>query len=229
PQMLKVFEALLDATEAVDEDLTEIDDDEVAAVVGRYVRQQDGVDFSRGDGRGWNVPMLVRHVADALAGAEDREKVRASSPAGALLRRFCRVRGIPLPYRPDPRDGAKGPGLAAALREVGGGVRTPMSVVLITDLDALGPPDELVAAVKLLRAHGHGVSIVAPDGATFADEPVDPLERDVFRVYARAERRRIEDARALLAPFGVPVLRATADDRPGLVLVRAQTATRRAA
>lgn len=227
--LLKVFEALLDATEAVDEDLTEVDDDEVAAVVGRYVRQQDGVDFGRGEGKGWNVPLLVRHVSEALAGVEDREKVRASSPAGALLRRFCRVRGIPLPYRPDPRDGAKGPGLAAALREVGGRSRTPMSIVVITDLDGTGAPDELVSTVKLLRLHGHGVSFVVPDGTTYVPVPEDPIERDVYTVYARSEQRRIEDARSLLAPLGVPVLRATADDKPGLVLVRAQSAMRRAA
>jgi hypothetical protein len=225
--MLKVFEALLDATEAVDEDLTEIDDDEVAAVVGRYVRQQDGVDFSRS--KGWNVPMLVRHVEAALADVADRERVRASSPAGALLRRFCRVRGIPLPYRPDPRDGAKGPGLAAALREAGGRSRTPMSVVVITDLDGIGAPDELCAAAKLLRLHGHAVSFVVPDGTTFAREPRSEIERDVFTVYARAEHRRVEEARAMLLPLGVPVLRATGADRPGLVLARAGTAMRRAA
>ncbi len=229
PQMLKVFEALLDATEAVDEDLTEIDDDEVAAVVGRYVRQQDGIDFSRADGKGWNVAMLVRHVSEALASVEDRERVRASSPAGALLRRFCRVRGIPLPYRPDPRDGVKGPGLAAALREAGGRVRTPMSIVVITDLDGVGAPDELTATVKLLRLHGHALSFVVPDATTFVPAPSDPLERDVFMVYARSEQRRIEEARALLAPLGVPMVRATGDDRPGRVLVRAQSAMRRAA
>ncbi len=228
PQMLKVFEALLDATEAVDEDLTEVDDDEVAAVVGRYVRQQDGVDFSRGDGKGWNIPMLVRHAGEALSSVEDREKVRASSPAGALLRRFCRVRGIPLPYRPDPRDGAKGPGLAAALREAGGRSRSPMSIVLVTDFDGIGVPDELISTVKLLRLHGHAVAFVVPDGTTFVDPPADPIGRDVYSVYARAEQRRVEDARALLAPLGVPVVRATAEDRPGLVLVRAQSHRRAA-
>lgn len=227
PQMLKVFEALLDATEAVDEDLTEIDDDEVAAVVGRYVRQQDGVDFTRG--KGWDVALIVRHVAEALAESPDRERVRASSPAGALLRRFCRVRGIPLPYRPDPRDGRKAPGLAAALREAGGRSRTPMSIVLITDLDGLGSPDQLLATVKLLRLHGHTVSFVVPDGTTFAPAPKTPLERDVFMVYARAEQRRMDEARALLVPLGVPLLRATAHDRPGLVLARAGGAMRRAA
>lgn len=229
PQLLKVFEALLDSTEAVDEDLTEVDDEEVAGVVGRYVRQQDGVDFSRGEGRGWNVPAMLRHVSEALAGVEDRERVRASSPTGALLRRFCRIRGIPLPYRADPRDGAKGPGLAAALREAGGRSRSsPRSIVLITDLDGMGAAEELAATVKLLRLHGHFVSLVIPDGTTYVPVPEDPVERDVYRVYARVERRRIEDARALLAPLGVPVLRATADDKPGVVLARAHS-TRRAA
>jgi uncharacterized protein (DUF58 family) len=229
PHLLRIFEALLAATEAVDDDLTEVDDDEVAGVVGRYVRQQDGVDFGREDGRGWNVPLLVRHVNDALSGVEDREHVRASSPAGALLRRFCRVRGIPLPYRPDPRDGAKGPGLAVALREAGGRSRTPMSVVVITDFDGVGDPEELRAAVKLLRMHGHAVSFVVPDATTFADVPTEPLETDVYRVYAHTEARHYREAHAAFAPLGVPVLSATAADTPGLVIVRAQRATRRAA
>jgi uncharacterized protein (DUF58 family) len=229
PQLLRVFEALLGAIEAVDEDLTEVDDDEVAAVVGRYVRQQDGVDFTRDDGRGWNVPLMVRHVREALKETADVEPIRASSAAGELLRRFCRVRGIPLPYRPDPRDGAKGPGLAAALRAAGGRSRTPMSIVVLTDFDGIGDLEEVVAAVKLLRMHGHAVAFVVPDATTFADAPEDALEADVFRVYARAERRHYREARAALAPLGVPVVRATAEDTPGIVVVRAQRATRRRA
>lgn len=229
PQLLRVFEALLSAIEAVDEDLTEVDDDEVAAVVGRYVRQQDGVDFGRDDGRGWNAPMLVRHVKDALEDVEDRETIRASSPAGELLRRFCRVRGIPLPYRPDPRDGAKGPGLAAALREVGGRSRVPMSIVVVTDFDGLGSKDELVKSAKLLRMHGHALAFIVPDASTFARAPVSEVEGDVFSVYARTERRHYEEALRAMTPLGVPVVRATADDRPGLVVERAQRATRRRA
>lgn len=229
PHLLRIFEALLSAIEAVDEDLTEIDDAEVAAVVGRYVRQQDGVDFARGDGKGWNVQMLVRHVAEALEDVEDKEPIRASSSAGALLRRFCRVRGIPLPYRPDPRDGSKGPGLAAALREVGGRSRSPMSITVVTDFDAVGSLDDLEQSTKLLRMHRHTVAYVVPDATTFADAPEGELERDVFSVYARTERRHYEEARKVLAPYGVPVVRATADDNPALVLVQAQRATRRRA
>jgi len=229
PHLLRVFEALLSAIEAVDEDLTEVDDDEVAAVVGRYVRQQDGVDFSRDDGRGWNVPMLARHVSKALEGVEDREPIRASSGAGELMRRFCRVRGIPLPYRPDPRDGAKGPSLAAALREIGGRSRSPMSITAITDFDGVGELDELAKSAKLLRTHGHALAFVVPDATTFAEPPSSQVEEDVFGVYARTERRHCEEARKTFAPLGVPVVRATADDSPGLVVVTAQRATRRRA
>ena len=229
PQLLRVFEALLSAIEAVDEDLTEVDDDEVAAVVGRYVRQQDGVDFGREDGRGWNVQMLVRHVTEALEEVEDREPIRASSPAGQLLRRFCRVRGIPLPYRPDPRDGAKGPGLAAALREAGGKSRVPMSIVVVSDFDYMGDQKELIASAKLVRMHGHALAFVVPDATSFAVPPEGDVGRDVFRVYAKTERRHYEEARRAMASLGVPVIRATAGDEPGLVLARAQRATRRRA
>lgn len=229
PQLLRAFEALLSATEVVDEDLTEVDDNEVAAIVGRYVRQQDGVDFGAADGGRWDVAMLVRHARESLRDVRDVEPVRASSPAGELLRRFCRVRGIPLPYRPDPRDGAKGRGLATALREAGGRSRTPMSIVVVTDLDGILALDELVMAVKLLRRRGHAVAFVVPDATTFVDRPQDPVGADVFRVYARSERRRFREARLALAPLGVPVLRATAEDNPSVVVLRAQRATRRRA
>lgn len=229
PQLLRIFEALLAATEAVDEDLTEVDDDEVAAVVGRYVRQQDGVDFSLDRGTRWNVSLLLRHVEEALASAGDTPPARASSPAGAALRRFCRARGIPLPYRPDPRDGAKAPGLAEALRVAGGRSKTPMSILVVTDLDGLGDPTPMEDAIRLVRRHGHAVSVVVPDGSTFVHLPVGRLQKDLFRVYVRNERRRFEEARRRLAPLGVHVLRATAQDKPGLLVARAQLRSRRAA
>lgn len=222
--VLRVFDALLAATEVVDQDLTDVDDDEVVAIVGRYVRQQDGVDFSSASGREWNVSMLVRHVTKALAAEEAKEEtVVASSPTTAMLRRFCRVRGIPLPYRPDPRDGTKGPGLAAALREISQKGLGPMSISVVTDLDGLGDASPLIAAVKLLRLHGHDVSFVVHDGTSFAKPPVSGLERDLFAVYARGERRREREMRALLAPLGVAIASATRDDAPAMLLWKARS------
>lgn len=228
PQLLKIFEALLDAAEVVDADLTDISDEEVARVVGRYVRQQDGLDFSRG-GQRWDIPMLVRHIEGTLADVPDRQPIRADSAAGTILRRFCRSRGILLPYRTDPRDGVKSPGLAKALREAGGRSRAPMSMMVITDFDGMGALDPLLAAIKLLRLRGHALSFVVPDATTFAPEPRNDLERDLFTVYARSEQRRIQEARASLIPLGVPVLRVTGSDRPGVILARASSKVRRAA
>jgi uncharacterized protein (DUF58 family) len=226
--VLRVFDALLAATEVVDQDLTDVDDDEVCAIVGRYVRQQDGVDFSvapsgRPGSGAWNVSMLVRHVSKALAAEEVKdEPVIASSPATAMLRRFCRVRGIPLPYRPDPRDGSKGPGIAASLRELAQKSFGPMSIVVITDLDGLGDPAPVIAAVKLLRLHGHELTFVVPDGPSFVAAPRAPLEKDLFEVYARGERRRAEEMRALLAPIGVSLAVATASEAPSMLLWKAR-------
>lgn len=227
-QMIHVYDALLAATEVVDQDLTDVDDDELVSIVARYVRNQDGLDFaSKERPNGWEVTALVKHVSRALATETEREHVVASSQASALLRRFCRARGIPLPYRPDPRDGMKGPGLAAALREVGGRTREPCSIVCVTDLDGIGDPDALVAAVKLLRSRGHAVSFVVPDARTFAPPPRTELERDLFLVYGRTEERRIREANLLLGRLGVPVLVARRDDPPALIIARA--AARRAA
>ena len=62
-QLLRVFDALLAATEVVDRDLTDVDEAEVAAIVGRYLRSQDGVDFGSPDRR-WDVVGMTRHVQD---------------------------------------------------------------------------------------------------------------------------------------------------------------------
>jgi uncharacterized protein (DUF58 family) len=221
-QMIRVYDALLGATEVVDQDLTDVDDDELVSIVARYVRNQDGLDFAAKDRPGgWEVGALVKHVGRALAQEPERERVIAGSPASSLLRRFCRARGIPLPYRPDPRDGMKGPGLAAALREAGGRTREPCSIICVTDLDGIGESDSLVSAFKLLRARGHAIALVVPDARTFAPLPKTAIERDLFLVYGRSEERRIREARSLFGRLGVSVTAARHQDAPALVIARA--------
>jgi uncharacterized protein (DUF58 family) len=199
-QLPRIYDALLAATEVVDADLTDVDDSEVAAIVGRYVRHQDGMDFSTRNG--WDVTRLVQHVLGTMPGD-------ALSPVGspsrselAPLRRFCLARGIPLPYRPDPRDGSKGPGIADALRVASG---SPAHIVVITDFDGVPSGEPLVSTVKLLRAHGHQVTFVMPDGPSFAPSPRTPLEHDLHRVYRRSEQRRQREVRAMFQHLGAPV------------------------
>ncbi len=234
PHLLRIFDSLLRATEIVDDDLTEADDDDVIRTVGRYVRQQDGLDLSvpagRGRSSGWNVAALVRHTEAALseAGAKD-EAVRASSPAMATLRRFCRVRGIPLPYRADPRDGGKAAGFGEALRQVEQKSRGPMEVIVLSDMDGLGQPDPLLSAVRLLRARGHRVRVLLLDAASFIEPPSTELTQKLYEVYARGERRRERDMRALLVPLGVDVSVVRRDRPAALALLPARPRRERAA
>ncbi|MFW5924907.1 MAG: DUF58 domain-containing protein [Myxococcota bacterium] len=212
-QLPRIYDTLLAATEVVDADLTEADDREVVAIVGRYVRHQDGVDFAQGED--WDVAGLLRHVTGVLQGEPSQPTVQADEPALAPLRSYCLVRGIPLPYRPDPREGSKGPGLAAALRLTGG---SPAHTMVITDFDGMTTPEPLLSTVKLLHAHGHHLTFVVPDSVGRAPAPSTPLERDLFRIYARAEARRTREASRSLRTAGVPVILANRQDQAGLAL-----------
>lgn len=232
-QMIRVYDALLGATEVVDHDLTDVDDDELIAIVARYVRHQDGIDFaSRDRPGGWDAVGLVAHATRALDGDQAKEAARvevvAPSPISAVLRRFCRARGIPLPYRPDPRDGAKAPGLAIALREAAGRTRVPRTIVVMTDFDGIGDPEPLVAAVKLLRSHGHALVFVAPDARHFAEAPVTAVERNLSMTYGRSEERRLREAHALFGKLGAPVFVAKKDEPAALVVARARSPRRAA-
>jgi uncharacterized protein (DUF58 family) len=204
PQILRIYDALLAATEVVDRDLTDPDDDEVATIVGRYVRNQDGVDFQKRDGR-WDVAGIVRHVSLALVNEPARDTPVADSTAGSGLRRFCRARGIPLPYRPDPRDETKGPSLAAAIRQAGAMAREPSSIVIITDFDGVGDLASLEAAVKLARAHRHQLAVLVPNAIAFAGDVEQPLARRLAVVYGHGEARRIREAKTRLGKLGVLV------------------------
>jgi uncharacterized protein (DUF58 family) len=231
--MIRIYDALLGATEVVDHDLTDVDDDELIAIVARYVRHQDGIDFaSRDRPTGWDVGGLVAHATRALAGEQAKEAARgevlAPSPVSILLRRFCRARGIPLPYRPDPRDGAKAPGLATALREAAGRTRVPRTIVVVTDFDGIGDPEPLVAAVKLLRSHGHALVFVAPDARHFAAAPSSAAERDLSVAYGRGEERRLREAHSLFGKLGAPVFVPTKGEPAALVIARARTGKRAA-
>lgn len=223
-QRIRVYDALLASTELVDEDLTDIDDEGLAGVVARYVRQQDGIDYAR-SGRGpIDVAGLVAHVKRALADSDAKEQpVQAHNPAGVWLRRFCRARGLPLPHRAEPREHAKTLALAEALKLVGGRTRSPVSILICTDFDGIHEPTPLIASLKLVRAHGHRVAFLLPDGRSFSGLSDDPLARDLRRIYGRNEERRLREARALLGRMGVAAWIAGGDQAPAWAALRART------
>ncbi|MGD8858419.1 MAG: DUF58 domain-containing protein [Myxococcales bacterium] len=224
--MLLIYRALLGATEVVDEDLTETDDDEVVALVGRYVRHQEGLDLSSPDApAGYDLDALARHARGTLDAAAPGEVV-ASSPQHALLRRYCRERGIPLAYRADTRGFAKAEGLARALRAAAGNSRIPRTMVLLSDLDGVFDPTPLLKTLRLLRARHHHLACVYPDARSLAGDPEGGLEQDLARVYGMQDRRRLAEARALMGRLGIPVIPFGRRDDKSQVVHRAELARR---
>jgi uncharacterized protein (DUF58 family) len=207
PQMTAIHEVLLGATEIVDADLTEPDDEELTALVARYVRHQDGVDFRRG--AAIDLEGLARHAASALASEQERRALLAPVPAesreGRILRRFCRARGIALRYRSETRGFAKTQGLAQALRMAAGGSRVPRSIATITDFDGVVQVDQLVPTIKMLRSRQHALSFIVPDAASLLPPPTSRLIADLQLVYGLAEKRRGDETRELLFKLGVPL------------------------
>jgi uncharacterized protein (DUF58 family) len=222
-------EVLLAALEVVDRDLTEPDDEELVAIVARYVRTQDGLSFAAVGGI--DIDGLVRHAALGLAAErEPREgshhELVASDRRTKILRRYCRARGIPLRYRAETRGFAKASGLAKALSEAAGKTRVPRSILFITDFDGVFEPEPLLKTLRLLRTQGHSLAAIFPDARSMVDVPQGPLLSDLHLVYGLGEERRLQDARSFLGKLGIP-LRVSAQrsvaTNTATTLTRAQT------
>jgi uncharacterized protein (DUF58 family) len=205
--MAGLHEVLLGATEVIDADLTEPDDDEVISLVARYVRHQDGIDFRTATG--FDLEGLTRHARAALAGEHELRHITKpaipSDPRVQWLRRFCRARGIDLRYRPETRGSGKAVGLAQALRTAAGGSRVPRTIVLISDFDGITDVSVLESTLRMLRARQHAVSCIVPDAQSLLARPDSRLVADLQLVYGFSEARRATDMRNLLYKLGVPL------------------------
>jgi len=206
-QMANLDEVLLGATEVIDADLTEPTDDDIVALVARYVRHQDGLEFRTA--RGYDLDGLSRHVRTALANEHELRELSksalSSDPRIQVLRRFCRARAIELRYRTEARGPGKAQGLSDALRAAAGGSRVPRAIIVITDFDGVTDPNVLEATLRMLRARQHAVSFVVPDAQSLLPRPSSRLIADLQLVYGLAEARRTADMRAFLYKLGVPL------------------------
>ncbi len=216
--LIRIYDALLASTEVVDADLTTLDDHEVASLVARYVRQQDGVDFAHGR-RGTFDTAELAHYLRGLAPAKTGELPIAPTQAGAVFRRFCRERGIELPHRSAPPGGDKAPCLANGLQLAAGNTRVPRAIVLITDLDGVVEYAPLLATARLLTRRGHSLHVLVPHAEAIVRPAANGLELDLRAIYGRAEERRLREATRELGPLGVSLSR-VAPDQLALTAVR---------
>jgi uncharacterized protein (DUF58 family) len=206
-QLLRIYDALLAVTEVVDADLTEEDEQQLIAIVGKYLWRQEGVDFTSPDGfRKSDLVAYVGRIIRADSEGYLNLQVRDDDAACAQLRRFCRMRGIPLQYRSTTPGEVKAEGLVRALNRAGGGTRMPQSITVITDLDGILNFDTLIKTLKALRTRGQAISLIIPDARSLAGEATRDLDRDLQSIYGMQERRRYEETRFTLGKLGIPLL-----------------------
>jgi len=204
-----IYDALLQVTEVVDEDLTDIDDDTLTRRVASYLRQQEGIDlYQAGE---IDLGALNGHVARALDVERTRALPIASSRALGRMRRFCQTRGIALPYRAYARapldTDRKAKGLAQALRDEAGDTRATRSLIVISDLDGVESHAPWLPTLSMLKRRGHDVTVLVPElgvqHAHRAESEGTPLEHDLFVAMARTEALRLESARRALGRLGI--------------------------
>jgi uncharacterized protein (DUF58 family) len=237
---LRLVEPLLDAMNAVDEDLTELTDGELVAAVARYLSYQEGLDArlrntpaiddpvwqylaTAPSGELYDLRLVFRAVQNAL---ESQPVPRQSMPVAstlelARLRLYCRRRGIELPYRRALPLGGRAAGFAAALERAARN-RGAQRIIVLSDLEELETGiDAIARSVRLARRRGHHLVCAAPSSWRFggAEKDQDPV---VGEIAAWDAQRRERAAFRRLGALGVRVVPVGPGDAAGALLQRIQ-------
>ncbi len=227
---LRIVERLMESMSVVDEDLTELSDSELVAVVARYLLLQEGLDARLRktppiDDPAWSHVAAsptgdlydLKIVLPAVSAALTRAKVTPQTTAAtggelAPLRAFCRLRGIELPYRRAPDAGRRARGLGAAL-ERAAAARGSQRIVVISDLQGLEDLGPVPRALRLIRKRGHRLLVAVPQARivtpTGADAGAAARAAEIFGWH---ERRREHAAERRLLALGVRVVPFAADN-----------------
>ncbi len=218
--MRQVVAAAVELRALVDEDLTDVDEDQLLETVARYFREQEGVDVFRETSAGDGRHRLARMVAKAIEhDPSARIPVLAKDPLHRLWRSFCRARAIPLPLKHDPDGVAKAVGLGLAIKAAIERSREARTLLVVSDLDAISDFAPVKQSLGLAKQKRHRVTFVAPAGAEFAGRapaqatPDEKERRDaVVSLFTGEERLRIDEMRQRLASVGVGLYTASPRD-----------------
>jgi len=230
PHMIRLYDALLQLTELVDEDCTEVSDAEIIQRVSRYLRLQEALDLPQQGAAG--LEPVLRQARRALQAEAHAHEVQASTPELALLRRFCRLRGIGLGYRAERSEAERTAAFVQALLSVGGGTRMPRTLLVMSDLEGVALDPRLARPLRLLRAHHHALRFLVPDATSYAAQPdarqAAGLAGDLHQVFGMQAERRLGEARRWLGRQGFPVLVIHASDAPAHVVGKSELGQRAA-
>ncbi|MDB4952927.1 MAG: hypothetical protein JWO36_496 [Myxococcales bacterium] len=234
---LQLVDRMLDMRNVADADLTDVTAGELVALVARYLAHQEAIDVrikiapplddarwtqiqAGPDGQLYDVASTVRlckRLIETMMGKDDRKAkpppVVDEDKQLAVLRQFCRLRGIELPYHTTWEHGRRAAGFAAAVdRAVHKAVASgrPDVVVLISDLHGLSEDETRAkrAIARLKRAAGSVVALV-PSPPAFLPVATTAHGRRVRELMIRDQRAATEPGRRMLVRHGVTVLEAS--------------------
>ncbi len=208
-QLSRLLLLLSDLHTVVEEGFTDSTDQEVVEAIGRYLAYQEGMDTRAApdDPRGmagtenfYLKPLLVKWARSCLESRKHPQRDRmpkvsvpvARDPTMAMLRTCCRIRGITLPYRSGGLPENKTKGLAAALTKIAV-TRSPMTLILVTDLRQLSVTGSLEDALRLTRRRGHSLQLLVPYAPNLKDRPNDPVAGAIFDLQGRREWLSIQE------------------------------------
>lgn len=213
-QRRRIQRHLVGLKSVVASERTVLDEPELEEALADYLLVQERLDFRQGAGlRGELDRQLLRRWLDAVM-ASERQRWESSAEAYGVLddsltavRRFFRLRGIPLDPPSEVRAGAKVSGLeavvqAAVRRRIGGGQLT-----IISDLCGLNDVEALHHPISVARRRGTRVRFVVP----FTPHYGDPEDSEDFQVmlirdlFTRAERKDRLAVVERLASMGLSV------------------------
>ena len=148
-----------------------------------------------------------------------RVQVEATSdPQLAEVRRFCRARGIELPYRRNYDAGRRAAGLAHALDTITGPQRAD-SIIVISDLYGVAEnPDVVTRALSRAQRQGQRVRFIAPFAPAFLPTASSTTGEQVTAVLRQDEQQRFENAQRILNRVGIPAVAAGPTDNATLLL-----------
>jgi len=236
--LMRIAQHLIGTSSVVDETLTEYDEDEAIQTLIRYLMLQRRLDFRRREPirrksrkppaveDTYDVELLNRWLRKELSRkAVDEHSLRVGVVGYdelSLVRRFCHLHGVEIPYRSELRYGTKEQGLVEAIETIMEASRNPHLMLIVSDLAGIVDMDRVKRVLRLARHRRHKVAVLAPFTPRYVPVPEDEDAARLHEIFSAAESRERRSVLAALRDANVQVMEIGPQDTIGGLLRRVQ-------
>jgi hypothetical protein len=208
---------LFELQSIVHEEFTDISRDQLYERVGQYMVIQQGIParmpelpLERLMNTGWDEDLICSHAGELVernAGRLSalRRNFGNAADAGdeSLLRLFCRLHGIPLPYRSSALDSLSTEGLTRAVSKCIEDRRTRHSVILISNLHAEFAEDGIAQIIRLVQLHKHKLEVLPLHHQGEKGLAGDHIEEALAYAFTKEKEQRQRDILQAFRRMGI--------------------------